>query len=381
MTTKQHILTFMALAMLTLTACQVSEPAPKYISTEEADQIAGSNLLELNDLKRAPYMSEKGNYCDPALYRLRANGKGHTLNPALDTIWVFAMDTLPTDRPLYIRGRITTDDMAGNFYKTLCIQQIVNGKQQALRIGVDAGSLNGMYQIGQEIQIRVDGLCIGRYANQPQLCVPSYNNNIYASNPTEKVGWAPGRIPLAEFKQRTQLIGTPQAPHCDTILITDFNNRLDDVDNRLMDGVLVCLKDVHYTGQYWDEAAKDCTTNDPETDKNANVFAPTTENQNYPQSRIIEDKQGNKALVSSSEYAKFSRVYLPGANRTGVDGCSAYVGTVTGILGYYHDDNYNIRPYKYPSWDKWSVTIRSLDDLQLFHKDYGGAWAQIEYGY
>ena len=385
MKTQHHILTLMALATVVLTACQTNEPAPRYLSEDQAVQIAGSNLIAINDLKQPPYTSEKGNYCDPALYRLRANGKGHTLNPALDTVWLFAIDTLPTDRPLYIRGRVTTDDRAGNFYKSLCIQQVVGGKQQGLRISVDAGSLSGMYPLGQELLIRVDGLCIGRYANQPQLCVPSYNNNTYAVKSEEKVGWAPGRIPLADFKARTQLIGTPQTPYCDTMLITDFVNNLIEADNRLQDGLLVCIKDVHYTGQYLDNSTpKNCTTNNPDDHSNgtsANVFAPSTGNMNYPQSRIIADAAGNQTLVSCSEYVKFSHVYLPGANRAGVDGCPSYVGNITGILGYYRDDNYNIRDYKYPAWICWSLSIRSLDDVMLYHVQGKGLWTRTEYGY
>ncbi len=383
---KKHILTILLTSLTTafFIACQPTEPTPRYITTEQADEIAGDGLIEINDLKKAPYTSEKGNYCDPALYRLRANGQGHTLDPYLDTIWVFAIDTIPTDKPLYIRGRITTDDYHGNFYKSLCIQQVVNGKQQAMRISVDASSIGGMYQIGQEIQIRVDGLCIGRYANQPQLCVPSYNNNTYAQNAEEKIGWAPGRIPFADFKARTQLIGTPQTPYCDTLLITDFINRLNQVDNRLTDGILVCIKDVHYTGQYvFNSTPTNCTTNNPDDYTNgssANVFAPSTSNMNYPQSRIIEDQNGNKTLVSTSEYAKFAKFYIPGANKEGISGCKMYEGTVTGILGYYRDNNYSIRDYKYPNWENWSITIRSMDDLQLRHKVYGGLWARTEYG-
>ena len=48
-----------------------------------------------------------------------------------------------SETPVYIRGRVTTDDYAGNFYKAMCIQQIVDGKQQALRLsvaGLPAGS-------------------------------------------------------------------------------------------------------------------------------------------------------------------------------------------------------------------------------------------------
>lgn len=391
MKTQAIILSATIAAGLLLASCRSEEPQARYIQESDVQNhvsAVGGKLLKLNQLKQAPYMSEQGNYCDPALYRLRASGKGHTYDEYLDTIWLFSIDTIPTTQPLFIRGRITTDDLSGNFYKSLCIQQMVGSKQQALRISVDASSVDGMYQIGQEVLIRIDGLAIGRYANQPQLCVPSYNNNVYANKAEEKVGWAPGRIPFAEFKKRTVLVGLPHTPHCDTVRITDFINNLNQVANRLEDGKLVCIKDVHYTGQYSNYGvAEDCTTNNPDdftNGSNANVFAPTTGNMGYPQSRIIADANGNMTVVSASEYAKFSHFYLPGADKNGITNCSSYVGNVTGILGYYRDNNivkmYSGEDSNAPAWDDWSLTIRSLDDLMLYHVSTGQLWPRLEYG-
>ena len=334
------------------------------------DIIAEGTLLSLQEFKDT-YMTEMGNFqCD--LYRTRS----YVIN-GTDTMCLFSIDTIgKCEKPLYIRGRITTDDYGGNFYKSLCIQQIVNGKQQALRLSVDLGSANGLYQMGQEVLIRVDGLAIGRYANQPQLCLPSYNNNIYANNAEQKIGWAPGRIPAAIFKAHTTCIGLPDVSKLvyDEMDITDFNTILDLEDTRKLDGMLVRLKNVHYTGYYFTTSGTaKCTTGNPEDDTNANVFAPTTTNIGYPQTRIIEDANGNKTGVSSSEYAKFAHFYLPGADQNGIDNCKNYVGTVEGILGFYSD---NAR-YA-PASDDWSITIRNLDDLQL--KDANGnLWPRIEY--
>lgn len=385
------ILSIAAVLAIAFASCKNNEPGVQFITEEQVAKIvAGGQLLELNDLKRPPYMTEKGNYCDPRLYRLRASGKGHISGDSyLDTIWLFSIDTIPTGRPLYIRGRITTDDFSGNYYKSMCIQQVVNGKQQGLRLSVDASSIGGMYQLGQEILIRIDGLAIGRYANQPQLCVPSYNNNIYANKAEEKVGWAPGRIPFSVFRQRTQLIGVPQKPHCDTILISDFVNNLHQIKNRMSDGLLVCIKDVYFTGQYSQYGEPtDCTTNNPydfDNGSSANVFAPSTGNMGFPQSRIISDFNDNQTLVSSSEYCKFAHYYLPGANAYGISGCVDYIGNVTGILGYYRDNNipkiYNNEDSNAPAWDDWAISIRDLDDIELYL--YGdpeqGLWPRTEY--
>ena len=196
------------------------EESQVFMTEDQAQElIAQGTLLTLQELKDT-YMTEKGNYLsDTSLYRTRATSDGVN--------YLFSIDTIgKRERPIYIRGRITTDDYGGNFYKSLCIQQIVDGKQQALRLSVDMGSANGLYQIGQEILIRVDGLAIGRYANQPQLCMPSYNNNIYANNAEQKIGWAPGRIPAAIFKAHTRCIGKPDMSqlHYDELNITDFTS-------------------------------------------------------------------------------------------------------------------------------------------------------------
>ena len=344
-----------ALGCMLLAACTPNEPTKLYISDAEAEAlIKEGTCLTIEEFK-ATYMTKEGNYCMPDLYRERSKAGDD---------YLFTIDTIPvSETPIYIRGRVTTDDYAGNFYKTLCIQYINEaGEQEALRLSVDAGSIGGLYQLGQEILIRVDGLAIGRYANQPQLCLPSYNNNIYANKAEEKVGWAAGRIPFAIFKARTQCIGTPDQSklHYDTLQITDFNHITGLVEAREWDAKLVCIKDVHFTGQYENNGKPaNCTTGDPETDGNANVFAPTTENMNYPQSRVIMDAQDNWTLVSTSEYAKYAHFYLPANN---------YWGDVVGILGFYYDNGLKYSQYP-PEASDWSISIRSVDDLQLYDGD------------
>lgn len=338
----------------------------------------GDSVYHLNDFVATFMKEEQGNFLsDSTPYRDRAtSGNG---------IYLFSIDTIPTDTiGIYIRGRVSSDDYGGNFYKSIVIQEIVDGKQQNLRLSVDIGSANGLYQIGQELLIRCNGLSIGRYANQPQLCVPSYNNNIYASSASQKVGWAPGRIPNELFRKATTLIGTPDQSKLqyDTITIADFigealSYTLENMQRvREMDGMLVCIKDIHFTGEYDNNGTPTtCTEGDPETDENANVFAPTTNNLGFPQGRIIMDASNRRTLVSTSEYAKFARYYLPDAE---------YVGTVTGILGYYADNATSIAKYGLDSYE-WSISMRDifgrnagLKDLNLTNAD-GEEWIPMEY--
>ncbi len=335
------------------------------------------------------FMTEKGDFGnDTTPYRKRStNGE--------DGIYLFSVDTIPTDTiGIYLRGRVTTDDYSGNFYKSMVIQQAVSWflpgtgdlKQQNLRLSVDMGSLGGMFQIGQEILIRCNGLAIGRYANQPQLCIPTYNNNIYASSAQEKVGWAPGRIPAAKFRNAVKLIGTPDQSKLiyDECTMTDLytargiqfkmTNTLSDMQLiRKLDARLVKLTNVHFTGQYYtqDGVMADCVYAHPDSVDYANVFAPTTKNLGYPQSRIIANKSGQQTIcVSSSEYCKFANYFLPGAQpdlTNAVVNCAKWSGNITGILGWYCDNASSTYAggLKNLTGKEWSLTPRGIPGIGI----------------
>ena len=342
-------------------------------------------IYNINSLLAEPFMTEAGNFkSDSSLYRTRSSYKGLEL---------FSIDTLPVNGPgIYIRGRVATDDYGGNFYKSLVIQQVndwENGgaaiDQQCLRISVDMGSANGQYPQGQEILIRCNGLAIGRYANEPQLCIPTYNNNIFASSYSEKTGWAPGRIPSGVFRKATHLVGLPDKDKLiyETMTLAEMDTKYlkqykDIVGARKIDGRLVKVSGVHFSGKYDDleKGPTPCnhyngsdTTDDgnPELDKNACTFGPTTGNVGYPQSRYVEDASGNMVLISSSEYARYAYYYLPAAK---------FVGSITGVLGYYMDNG------KYdPDGGEWSITPCNIGDIlpECQKEDADPRWIPTEW--
>lgn len=364
---------------------------------QDENQGNGYKIYDLNEFLDT-FMTEEGTYHnDTTPYRDRSYDATHG-------IYLYSVDTLRSGGAgIYIRGRIATDDYAGNFYKSMVIQQIVNGEQQNLRISVDLGSSAGMYQLGQEIIIRCNGLAVGRYANQPQLCIPSYNNNIYAMNASEKVGWCPGRIQGSVFRRATRMIGKPDPSKLQydvlslSQLFTEIPRKptadatgMDKV--RKLDGRLVILKNVSFCGKYQDGTnIIDCVVGHPDSIGGANVFAPSTQNIGYPQGRllcdIMESNPANSSttiMCSSSEYAKFAYYYLPGANKTGVSGCRDYEGTVTGILGWYQDKASDLRDGKLDGYE-WSVTPRGIpgigiEDIQMYyHGDTTDPWTPKEY--
>ena len=358
-----------------------------------AENPEGYKIYNINSLKEPPFMTEDGNFkSDSSLYRTRSGYPKD--NP---TIQLFSIDTLPVNGPgIYIRARVATDDYGGNFYKSLVLQQTQdweNGGElaepQGLRISVDMGSVSGLYHQGQEIIIRCNGLAIGRYANQPQLCVPSYNNNIFADNAPQKIGWAPGRIPAARFRRATRMLGYPEISKLKwkTMTLADLQTNYlskfsDVVGARKLDATLIKITDVHFSGtcnnkgaeqalvRYEYDTAKTAWNGDPEIkDTYAYVFAPSTGNVGYPQSRYVKDNgNANKVLISASEYARYALYYLPAAK---------YIGSVTGILGYYMDNGGFA-----PDGDEWSITPCSMDEIlpeAQQHSDPAKRWIPKEW--
>ncbi len=384
MKTVKYLMTAAVIAAMASCAPQPYTEEDIFISSEdqltkelEAENPEGYDFYNLHDFMDQ-FMTERGDSC--WTYRTRSEvvdgGKKY---------YLFSIDTIRSGgRGIYIRGRITTDDYGGNYYKSMVIQQIIEGKQQNLRLSVDIGSASGLYQLGQEIIIRCNGLAIGRYANQPQLCVPSYNNNVNAQNASQKIGWAPGRIPNEIFRRVTKLVGTPNTSllKYDTINITDFFGERDLVKVRKMDGKLVRMLNIHFTGQYENNGALvPCNhyvmgqTSDslglPEIDPYADVFGPTTNNIGYPQSRVIMDEDGKTTLVSTSEYAKYAYYLLPE---------SKYVGTITGILGFYADNNRYATQSSMDGYE-WAITPRDIlkiKDIQLQDAE-GNSWIPQEF--
>ncbi len=368
---KNIIISLASLAALVILmpACTPNAPSEDKVfinETQVREMTAGGTLYNINDFLDK-FMTEEGNFAsESAPYRTRTLYNGST--------YLFSIDTLPTNGPdIYIRGRVVTDDYGGNFYKSLVIQQTVDWNtgeaidQQCLRLSVDMGSAGGLFHQGQELLIRCNGLAVGRYANQPQLCTPSYNNNLYATSASQKVGWAPGRIPAPRFREAVSLVGKPDITKLvyDEMTMTQLYDRFlqnyEDVETkevRYADGRLVRITGVHFTGKCDNNGSMtNCnryvpddpdSKGNPEIDSYAYVFGPTTGNVGYPQSRYVSDGTKN-VLVSTSEYAKYAYFYLP---------AEKYVGSITGVLGYYMDNGgYD------PKESNWSISPNDLDDI------------------
>ncbi len=272
---------------------------------------------------------------------------------------LFTINPIEANEDIIVRGRVISDDRQGNVYKYIVIQSL-GDDHTCLKISIDAGSISGMYPLGQVINVRCNGLVLGRYADAPQLGVRGYRND-------NKVREEPGRIPYTLATQHIQKVGNPDPSK---IVIEEKTlKEIAEFDNKYDCFKIVKIKDVYFTG-YNDDGEKlnSEVVPFPTDGKNITValaryaknptFAPSTYdaskkyNIGFPRSREINDGSGAKEIyISTSEYARFADHLLPEFGE-------GNKGTVTAIVGWFQDNA------SYAG--SWQLTIRSLDDLDGF---------------
>lgn len=176
------------------------------------------------------------------------------------------------DEDIMIKGRITGNDVGGNIYKQVTLQDNI----AAIIIAINEGGLNGYLAEGSEILVDLKGLYIGGYRKQPEIGAP-YN------------GTSIGRMQKDIWAKHFKIVGSPDASVIQPI---DFNTIK---DTKLMDancGKLVTLKDVTFK----------------EADGKA-TFTTGTAQGNAVNQEL--DGYGSKVVVRTSTYADFAAMTLP----------------------------------------------------------------------
>ena len=110
-------------------------------------------------------------------------------------------DTVRIEDGTQIKGIVTGNDIEGNIYSQIAIQD--ESDKPGIIISVAQGGLSGQLQIGQEVLINVGGLYYGTYRSQPQLGV-AYHDSSKDQN-------YPSRISRADWQNRFKIIGKPDA--------------------------------------------------------------------------------------------------------------------------------------------------------------------------
>ncbi len=74
-----------------------------------------------------------------------------------------------SNNEMYLEGYVGSNDEAGNFYKSLVIQDTPENPTAGVTISTNATDLYTKYEPGRKIYFRVDGLFIGLYAGLPTI--------------------------------------------------------------------------------------------------------------------------------------------------------------------------------------------------------------------
>lgn len=122
-------------------------------------------------------------------------------------------DTARITEDLQIKARVTGNDIGGNIYNQIAVDDGTGG----ILICINRGGLWGYLPVGQEILVSLKDLYIGTYGNQPQIGTPYTSNSGYTS---------PSRMDHTLWLDHVKLLGTADPSKVDTI---EFDlNRIND---------------------------------------------------------------------------------------------------------------------------------------------------------
>ena len=202
-----------------------------------------------------------------------------------------------------IKGRVTSSDQAGNFFKQLVIDDGTSG----IQINIDSYDIYEAYQFGQEVVIDVTDLYIGGYGKLMQI----------GAAPTDKT--YPSRISKTVIGEKAQVNGLAEPGKIEThkMTIAELNN-LKTNQSEWLDWQcrMVAIENVTFA-----DAGKATLA---ESGKNT--------------SRTISDGTGSLILYTSG-YSDFWDYYCPSGT-----------GTVYGVLSFYNND--------------WQIRLNDIECLQ-----------------
>lgn len=255
----------------------------------------GNNLLrEKNVVSIAQLKSD---------YKTTINGGGYKL----------------IDKPMMIKGYITGNDISGNLYQQVALQD----ETGAILVDINAGGLHGYLPVGQEILIDLNGLYIGGYGKQAQI------GGIYTNLKTGAT--SVGKMDRPTWQKHFKLLDEADASNVKAEIF-DLTKATDATYLEENAGKLMTIKGVKFSSAngktVW--AANDETTN-----------------QNLKDAESGQWISSNTVVVRTSGYARFANAILP-------DGAF----DITGIFTRYNN--------------VWQIIIRNTDDLTPVVLDKSG---------
>lgn len=276
----------MAMAGMMLASCMGDGyAAPDMGETSPAPPYGNNLLREKNVVTIAQLKSE---------YKTAISGGGYKL----------------IDKPMMIKGYITGNDISGNLYQQVALQDATG----AILVDINGGGLYGYLPVGQEILIDLNGLYIGGYGKQAQI------GGIYTN--LKKGTTSVGKMDRTIWQKHFKLLDEADASKVKAEEF-DLSKAADATYLEENAGKLMTIKGVKFSSAngktVW--AANDETTNQSLKDAKSGQWI-----------------SSNTVVVRTSGYARFANAILP-------DG--AY--DITGIFTRYNNT--------------WQILIRNTDDL------------------
>ena len=229
-------------------------------------------------------------------------------------------DTVRIDEGVQIKGVVTGNDIEGNLYNQVTIDDGTGG----IIICVAQGGMFGQLPVGQEILVNVGGLYYGTYRTQPQIGVAYHN--------AEKNQNYPSRMNRNEWQERFKILGDADPSKAQPEVITDPSILTNEAEAYKRSARLVTLVGVEF-----DKADGKLT------------FAPESEGYNtgFGVTRYFKGFTAQKKQIGirTSCYADFAAEIVPSGkvNVTGILTCykssatSSYGNTVQLAVRKYAD--------------------------------------------
>lgn len=182
------------------------------------------------------------------------------------------------DEDLVIKAMVTGNDISGNIYKQLYIQD----QTAAINMGIDQNSIYTTFRAGQEVYVSLKGLSMVKYGGELQIGFIGTNAN---------------RIAWEIFKEHCKVSGWPN-----TANLMPLEIDLSKLDASMVNK-LVVIKNVRFTNG------------------GVNAFA----GGDATVTEVVKDPNGKTLDVRNSNYSSFAKEILPKGK-----------GTLIGILGRFN---------------------------------------------
>ena len=285
----------MAMAGMMLASCMGDSYAdPDMVETIPAPPYGNNLLKEKNVVTIAQLKSD---------YKTTITGGGYKL----------------IDKPMMIKGYITGNDISGNLYQQVALQDATG----AILVDINGGGLYGYLPVGQEILIDLNGLYIGSKGKQAQI------GGIYTNLKTGAT--YVGKMDRPTWQKHFKLLDEPNASNVKAEVF-DLSKATDATYLDENAGKLMTIKGVKFTSAngktVW--AANDETSKQYLKDAESGQWL-----------------SSNTIMVYTSGYARFANAILP-------EGAF----DITGIFTRYNNT--------------WQIIIRNTDDLSPVTLDKGG---------